>query len=190
MYDHFLEEMADAIAKEFHVNNNDVLGILNQYWQDKIAHVWQVDDLLECARNDGQPITRSDAADLLQHIFEHHDSSMGISWTNLHVALEDYHLDFNSLPAEKYKEVHGVFKVWQKGSPIAHQFGMFPKIMDGNLPDAIDCAKRMARQNPEVPIFIACVLPSAEDAEPWLTVILLEGEMEPILEESEESCTQ
>ena len=40
MYDHTLEEMADAIAKELHVNNNAVLSILNHYWQDKIAHVW------------------------------------------------------------------------------------------------------------------------------------------------------
>jgi hypothetical protein len=37
MYDHFLEEMADAIAKELHIDNNDVLSILNRYWQDKIA---------------------------------------------------------------------------------------------------------------------------------------------------------
>ena len=48
MYDHFLEEMADAIAKELHIDNNDVLSILSRYWQDKIAHVWQVEDVLEC----------------------------------------------------------------------------------------------------------------------------------------------
>ena len=50
MYDHILEEMADAIAFELNVTSNNVLGVLNCYWQDKIAHVWQVDDMLESAR--------------------------------------------------------------------------------------------------------------------------------------------
>ena len=86
MYDHILEEMADAIAFELNVTSNNVLSVLNQYWQDKIAHVWQVDDMLESARRAGKPITRTDAAGLLHNVFDHLDSSMGISWTNLDVA--------------------------------------------------------------------------------------------------------
>ncbi len=64
MYDHILEEMADAIALELNVTSNNVLCVLNQYWQDKIAHVWGVDDMLESARRAGKPITRNDAAGL------------------------------------------------------------------------------------------------------------------------------
>ena len=190
MYDYVLEEMADAIAKELNVESNDVLGVLNHYWHDKIAHVWQVDDMLESARRAGKPITREDATELLHNVFDHHDSSMGISWTNLDVALEDYHFDLNTWPAEKYNEVHGVFKVWRKGDVITHQFGMYPKKMDGNLPDALALAKAMAKGTPRVTVFIACESDLIEDAAPWLTLILPESATEPILEESEESCTQ
>ena len=57
MYDYILEEMADAISKELHLDNAEVLSILGRYWKDKIAHVWQVEDVFESARRSGKPIT-------------------------------------------------------------------------------------------------------------------------------------
>lgn len=190
MYDHTLEEMADAIAKELHVNNNDVLSILNDYWQDKIAHVWQVDDMLESARRAGKPITRADAAGLLHNVFDHHDSSMGITWTSLDVALEDYHFTLKTWPAEKYGQVHGIFKVWRKGAPMSHQFGIYPNKMDGNLPGALELAKSMARETPDTPIFIGPETDVEEETTPWLTVILTADAAEPLIEENEEeACT-
>ena len=65
MHDYMVEEMADAISKELHVDQNEVLRILHGYWSDRIALVWQVDDILECALNMGKPITRADAVELL-----------------------------------------------------------------------------------------------------------------------------
>lgn len=190
MYDHILEEMADAIALDLHVDSNNVLGVLSRYWQDKIAHVWQVDDMLEAARRAGKPITRANAAVLLYDVFEDHDSSSGISWTSLEVALEDYHFDLKTLPVEKYNEVHGLFKVWRKGNPIAHEFGMEPHNLDGNLPGALALARSMAKETPGVLVFIGCEADSGEDPTPWLIVTLHEGETEPFIEESEELCTQ
>ena len=112
------------------------------------------------------------------------------SWTNLDVALEDYHVVLKTWPEEKYNEVHGIFKVWRKGDLIAHQFGMFPKMMDGNLPDALALAKTMANEIPGVSVFIGLETDVDEDTIPWLTIILPEGETEPVIEESGESCTQ
>ena len=190
MYDYILEEMADTIAKELHVDNNHVLSVLSRYWQDKIAHIWQVDDMLEAARRAGKPITRADAVELLYNVFYHHDSSLGISWTSLDVALEDYHFDLKTLPESTYNEVHGIFKVWRKENPIAHQFGMDPHKLDGNLPDALALAKSMANETACVPVFIGCETDSDEDPAPWLTITVYKGESEPIIEESEEPCTQ
>lgn len=190
MYDYMLEEMADAIAKDLNVESNDVLGVLNRYWQDKIAHVWQVADMLETARRVGKPITRADAAALLYDVFEHHDSSLGICWTNLEVALENYHFDLKTWPVEKYDEVHGIFKVWREGNLIAHQFGMAPAKRDGNLPDALTLAKSMVKETLGVPVFIGCEIGPDEDPTPWLSITLHEGETEPIVEESEKPCTQ
>ncbi len=190
MYDYILEEMAEAIAKELHVDSNDVLSVLSRYWQDKIAHVWQVGDMLEAARRAGKPITRTDAAGLLYNVFDHHDSSLGISWTSLDVALEDYHFRLKTWLEEKYSEVHGIFKVWRKGNPIAHQIGMYPDKMDGNLPNALVLAKTLAKEIPGEPVFVGLANYPDEDAIPWLTINLPEGNTEPIIEESEEPCTR
>lgn len=190
MYDYILEEMADAIGNELHVESNDVLNILNSYWQDKIAHVWQVDDMLEAARRAGKPIMRTDAAGLLSNVFDHHDSSLGISWTSLDVALDDYHFDLKTWPEENYSEVHGIFKVWRKGNTSAHQFGTYPNKLDGNLSEALALAKTMAKEIPGESIFIGLANYPDVDATPWLTITLLEGDTEPIIEENKEPCTK
>jgi hypothetical protein len=171
MNDHVIEEMAETIAKELCVDHNDVLPILHRYWRDKIAPVWQVDDLLETALNIGNPITRTDAVEVLKDLFEGHDAELGITWTTLEVALQEYHLAWKSLPEDRYAEVQGVFKVWRKGSPIAFQVGQFPDRIQGNLPQAITLAKSLADQSPGVQILIGCEARHSEDADEWLSVV-------------------
>jgi hypothetical protein len=187
MNDHVIEEMADAIAKELHLEHNDVLHVLHHYWEDKIAPVWQVDDLLEAALNIGKPITKTDAIDVLKDLFEGHDAELGITWITLEVALQEYHLDWKHLPEDRYPDVHGVFKVWRKGTPIAFQVGLFPKHILGNLPKALALAKSLADQTPGTPILIGCEMCTSDDVDPWLSVTREVEGMQ--VEESEETCT-
>jgi hypothetical protein len=187
MHDYMLEEMADAIARELHVDHNAVLRILSRYWQNRIAHVWDVDDMLTCARRAGKPITRADAAGLLSDVFEDHDSDLGISWSCLSSALEDYHFIFSSCPEDQYERVHGVFKVWRKGCLIAHQFGAHPRQLDSNLTAALDFAKTLAREAPGDPVCIGLETETGESYY-WLTVTYVDGEI--AIEESVEACTQ
>jgi len=189
MYDHFMEEMADAIAKELHIDNNDVLSILNRYWQDKIAHVWQVDDVLESARRAEKPIIRADAQNILHQVFEDHDSALGITWATLDVALEDYRLDFDALTPDTCKQVVGVFNVWRQYDAISHQFGLFPNQAEGNLPEALAFAEKLARDVPGVAIFLGMERYTSEEPEAWLTVRFESGEAEPSIQESEALCT-
>jgi hypothetical protein len=189
MYDHFLEEMADAIAKELHIDNNDVLSILSRYWQDKIAHVWQVEDVLESARRAEKPITHADAQTILHQVFDHLDSDMGITWTTLDVALEEYRLDFNTLTPETHKQVVGVFNVWRQHDAISHQFGLFPNQVDGNLPEALAFAETLARDVPGVAVFVGVERYASEESEAWLTVRFESGAAKPTIEESEATCT-
>jgi len=186
MNDYMLEEMADAIAKELHVDNNAVLSILNHYWEDKIAPVWQVDDLLEVALKTGIPITKDDAIEVLKDLFEGHDAELGITWITLEVALQEYHLDWKRLPEDRYGEVQGVFKVWRKGNPIAFQVGLFPDQVQGNLPKALILAKSLADETPGVPILIGCEPRHSDDIDPWLAVMREEESL--IVEESETAC--
>ena len=189
MYDYILEEMAEAIAREFRLDNNDVLGVLSRYWQDKIAHVWQVEDVLEAAHRAEKPITREDALTILQQVFHGLDSELGITWLTVDVALEEYSLDFNTLTPEAYSQVAGVFEVWRKYDAVSVQFGLFPNQMDGNLPEALEFAKQLARKVPGVPVHLGCERYASEETEPWLTILLKDGQTEPTIEESEATCT-
>ena len=187
MNDYVLEEMADSIVKELPVDRNDVLRLLHRYWEDKIAPVWQVDDLLDTALNTGTPITKEDAVEVLKDLFDGHDPELGITWITLEVALQEYHLDWKRLPEERYPEVQGVFKVWRKGNMIGHQVGLFPDDTHGNLPKALALAKSLADETPNVPILIGCEPRHSEEVGPWLSVVREEDSIH--VEESEETCT-
>jgi hypothetical protein len=187
MDDHVIEEMADAISTELRVPNEDVLRILHRYWEDKIAPVWQVDDLLHAALNAGTPITKDDALAVLKDLFEGHDAELGITWITLEVALQEYRLNFKRLPEQRYGEVQGVFKVWRKGTPIAFQVGLFPDHVQGNLPKAITLAKSLADETPDAPILIGCESRHSEEVEPWLSVVR-EADCTQVAE-SGETCT-
>ena len=174
MYDHMIEEMADAIAKELHLEPNAILPSLYRFWQDKIAHVWQVEDVYETAYRIGKAITREDAIGLLQDVFHHHDSSLGITWDSLDAALEDYRLDPAALPEERLPEVHGIFKVWRAGDLIAHQFGLYPTQMHGNLPGALSLARQMAKDQPGTQIHLGL----EDNSDPWLTLVMIDDEIQ------------
>ena len=186
MNDYVIEEMADSIASELHIPNEDVLRILHHYWQDKIAPLWQVGDLLDTALNMGKPITKEDATQVLKDLFDGHDPELGITWITLEVALQEYQLDWKRLPEDRYPEVQGVFKMWRKGNLIAHQVGLFPNHIHGNLPKALALAKSLADETPNVPILIGCEPRHSEEVGPWLSVVREEDSIH--VEESEETC--
>ncbi len=183
MYDYILEEMADVISQELHVDNAQVLYVLGRYWYDKIAHVWQAQDVLECARRDGKPITERGAVEVLYDVFEHLDSEFGITWTSLQTELEDYRLDFEKLSRDEWREVQGVFKVWREGDSAGVQYGSFPDEVKGNLTRALKSAQGLAMGLRDMPVYVGCVRQSDDKAQPWLTVLAKAGEAEPFITE-------
>ena len=187
MYDYMIEEMADAIAIELHIDNNDVLRVLHRYWQDKIAHVWRADHIVQCAFNMGKPILMEHAVGLLDEVFQFHDSDEGIRWNMMEDVLRDYRLDFNRLSVEQHDEVRGVFKVWRQGNIIAHQIGLFPDETIGNLTKAIALAKTLAMETPDVPIMLGCEAWHTHAVEPWLTVTQTDEAL--LIEQKESTCT-
>jgi hypothetical protein len=177
MYDYMLYEMAKAVSEKCNARMDDAMNALIGYWSDKIAHVWQVTDMLEAARNAGKPMTRKDALELLKDIFDRHDSCQGITWVLLDRAIAGYHLDFASLSEGQYPDVHGVFMVWREHDPIAHQFGLFPHKTAGNLPVALEYAKKLAHEIPGMAVFLGCAPGLKVDSTPWLTLLQQEAEL-------------
>ncbi len=182
MYGYLLDEMADAVSNQLHVENAAVLRILTDYWQDKIAHVWQADDMLEAARKAGKPIIQKDAVELLMQVFDGHASSIGINWVCLETTLEDYRLNFAGLEIDEYGEIHGVFKVWREHDPIAHQFGLFPNKVTGNFPVALDFAKALAREHSGQAVLLSCESSAGDETSPWLIIQQDENETISITE--------
>ena len=170
MHAHMIEEMAHAISKELPVNYQAVLHLLHRYWDDRIALTWHVKDMLQAALNMGRPITKADARLLLYNMFEECDPENGISWDTLTIELQEYRLDWTHLTEDQYDEVQGVFQVWRSGDLIAHQMGLHPNYVLGNLPKALALARSLADETPEHPILIACLPRHSGTVEPWLSV--------------------
>jgi hypothetical protein len=86
MYDHHIRDMAKlAHGKSL----EDAEKALKEYWRDKAAFVWQVEDVLDRAKDMGKEITEDQALDVLSAMESDHDCCIGINWDVI-----DYHTDW------------------------------------------------------------------------------------------------
>jgi len=104
MYQHHLDDMADVIANKLSIVFFDlgldkdeisdlrkhIQAALGEYWADKMALVWCVNDVLEQADELGIALSDKEAKSILDDILDHHDCEMGVSWLTLRCAIEDY----------------------------------------------------------------------------------------------------
>jgi len=176
MHTYMLEEMSDSIAEHCGTNRDDILRVLSEYWSDKIAHVWQVDDVIDVAVRTGKPITAQAANDVLQNIYDHIDCEYGITWTTIDVALEDCNLDLRLLSPDDRPKVYGVFNVRREDESGGVGFGSEDSNC-GNLPGAIALAEKLARENPGKDICIESVSADRSATNPMARVVCLDGEI-------------
>ena len=78
-----------------------IRATLSEFWGNKIAVVWETEDVLNVAENMGREITEEQAKNILYYIFNHHDTNLGITWTTLECAIEDYLKD-NDVKHEEF----------------------------------------------------------------------------------------
>jgi hypothetical protein len=175
MHTHMLEEMSDSVAEHCGANRDDVLHILSEYWSDKIAHVWQVEDVIKAAVRRGIPTTVQVANDSLQNIFDHLDCEYGITWTTIEVALEDYDFDLRRLSPDDTPNVYGIFNVHREGESGGIRFGSEDNDL-GNFPDALAFAEQLARENPDKEIIIESVS-DCRLCLPQMSVVCVDGEI-------------
>jgi hypothetical protein len=95
MYSHTIKDMV-AMVKEAGVLKDNVSGsetimrLFEDYWEDKIALVWTVDDVLDCADRIGIDITESHAKEVLDIVLHRHDANYGVSWDTFSEYIEDF----------------------------------------------------------------------------------------------------
>ena len=99
---HILEEMAKKLEKAGWLFISDpelpkdyvikqAAECMGQVWQDKIAIVWDVDDVLTMAHpGDAKEwMTKDEAVQILCYAANKHDASLGITWDTLDYYVQD-----------------------------------------------------------------------------------------------------
>ncbi len=56
---------------------------LEGYWADKMALVWNADDMHTAANQAGRALTKAEAAEALHEICRNHDADNGVTWETL-----------------------------------------------------------------------------------------------------------
>jgi hypothetical protein len=63
--------------------------ILKNYWRDKMALVWEVEDVHRAANEREVALTKEEAMKILQTLLNQHNKQYGIKWEDLTYHIED-----------------------------------------------------------------------------------------------------
>lgn len=66
--------------------------ILERFWRDKMALVWDMRDVHTAANEKGVALTNPEAIRVLQELHHYHDKQCGIKWEDVACYLEEYAL--------------------------------------------------------------------------------------------------
>ena len=67
-------------------------AILDRFWSDKIALVWDLEDVHTAANEREVALTNQQAGGMLQELLHHHDKQLGLRWSDLTSYIEEYAL--------------------------------------------------------------------------------------------------
>ena len=88
MYNHTIKEML-AILKPVLKNQKKAQALLEKYWSDKIAIVWDTADIHRAANELETVLTEDEAVKVLNTVYEGHSAMLGLKWENLTVKIRD-----------------------------------------------------------------------------------------------------
>jgi hypothetical protein len=63
--------------------------ILARYWRNKIALVWETDDVHKAANELEVALTEKEAIQVLQTLHEHHNAQYGLKWEDITTHIQD-----------------------------------------------------------------------------------------------------
>lgn len=87
MHSHHIEQMVHAL-KSVLKNRSKAQGILERYWQNRVAIVWEIADVYRAANERELAITNAEAREVLQDLLKHHNAQYGIKWEDITTMLE------------------------------------------------------------------------------------------------------
>lgn len=95
MYDHHIKDMAELVVSKLFPNSptkeiltKTVEEILQEYWKDKIADVWTIEDVRSVGEDEDTPLTDEEAGEVLRLLLDNHDASVGINWDSIRYTIK------------------------------------------------------------------------------------------------------
>jgi hypothetical protein len=91
MHDYIIEAMVSALKP---VLENQVRAeqILEKFWTDKMALVWDVQDVHTAANEQEVALTNREAIKILQELHHYHNKQTGLQWKDVTCYIEEYAL--------------------------------------------------------------------------------------------------
>jgi hypothetical protein len=99
MHDYIIEAMVKALKPTLK-NPGKAKYILDQFWGDKMALVWDVRDVHTAANEREVALTNQGAIKTLQELHHYHNKQCGIKWVDVTAYIEEYALGRTLTKAE------------------------------------------------------------------------------------------
>ena len=91
MHDYIIEAMAKAL-KPVLKDRAKAKQILEKFWADKMALVWDVQDVHTAANEREVALTNQEAIKVLQELHHYHNKQTGLQWKDVTCYIEEYAL--------------------------------------------------------------------------------------------------
>ena len=91
MHDKIIEAMVKALNPELK-DPVKAKQILKRFWGDKMALVWDVQDVHTAANEREMALTHQEAIKILHELHHHHNKQYGIKWEDVTAYIEEYAL--------------------------------------------------------------------------------------------------
>jgi hypothetical protein len=88
MHDYIIEDMVRKLRPVLK-DKAKAQKILTRYWRDKMALVWDVEDVHKAANELEVALTEKEAISLLQTLLNQHNAQYGIKWEDLTTHITD-----------------------------------------------------------------------------------------------------
>ena len=99
MHDYIIEAMVKALKPTLK-NPAKAKQILERFWSDKMALVWDVQDVHTAANEREVALTNQEAIKVLQELHHYHNKQCGIKWEDVTSYIEEYALGRKLTKAE------------------------------------------------------------------------------------------
>ena len=100
MHQYIIEAMVQALKPTLKYPER-AQQILERFWSDKMALVWDVRDVHTGANEKEVALTHAEAIKVLQELHHYHDKQCGIQWRDVTCYIEEYALGRKLIQRER-----------------------------------------------------------------------------------------